>query len=277
MPCIEVKTKKYQSRNSPPYHANDCPGQTKTGNDGKPWKSVANKKMIYKWVAINSSSIKGTTIKKDKISRGKTYYIHDNGRYPFKVVCDYSNKKALVYKFTHYLNKEGEYDPISIYDKLLMTIKYDKIFTGNTKSHYDTGNSILLCTGVGKYIYIGSVIYSFETGKSIDDEIINYYSPIGANDIPYPYAVSKNKTYIMDECIILDNQKIEQEKEYAIKNCNIDLEDDLHIISIYNGCFRKDSKTLKRTKTKGMRGDGDKLKIRLLHNRLPYSITNLPV
>ena len=50
MSCVEVKTKKYQARNSPPYHANECKGETKRGNDGKQWKSMPNKKMIYKWI-----------------------------------------------------------------------------------------------------------------------------------------------------------------------------------------------------------------------------------
>ena len=82
MPCIEVKTKKYQSRSSPPYHANECPNETKLGNDGKYWKSVSNSKNIYKW--IPQSNNKKITKTSTDSKRGKIYYIHDNQGRPFK-------------------------------------------------------------------------------------------------------------------------------------------------------------------------------------------------
>lgn len=47
--CIAQTTKKYTTRPSPPFPASDCPGLSKTGNDGQVYTSVANVKGIYSW------------------------------------------------------------------------------------------------------------------------------------------------------------------------------------------------------------------------------------
>ena len=41
--------KKYLTRNSPPYPANEHCGEIKTGNDKKMYKSVADKNKVCKW------------------------------------------------------------------------------------------------------------------------------------------------------------------------------------------------------------------------------------
>ena len=52
-----------------------------------------------------------------------------------------------------------------------------------------------------EYIYIGMEIYSFKA-KS---EIIEYVSPVGNSDVPYPYAVDKDgRIYLMIENVILE-------------------------------------------------------------------------
>lgn len=269
MPCIEVKTKKYQSRSAPPYHAKDCKGEIKLGNNGKKWKSIPNKKLIYIWVPIsnNKSNKSSTNPKTRKMSNsisGKTYYIHDNGGQPFKVICNKDKKIIYIYKDTRDFSKFSEFgndipdEPV--YDKLLMEIKYEKIFTGDplpsifteSKSGYsfEPGNSILVCISVGKYIYIGSEIYSFQTGKGIDDEIIKYYSPIGNNDVPYPFAVSRNKTYLMIEDVILDNQELDNAGKDCEKKYNNEYFNDPYYI-YYEFCnttnnLKKTSKKIKK-------------------------------
>jgi glutaredoxin len=44
--------KKYQTRTSPPYSANEAAfrNSTQLGNDGRPYVSVPNKNSIYRWV-----------------------------------------------------------------------------------------------------------------------------------------------------------------------------------------------------------------------------------
>ena len=49
MSCVKQTTKKYTSRPSPPYPANECQGLTKTGNDGQLYQSVANIKGVFQW------------------------------------------------------------------------------------------------------------------------------------------------------------------------------------------------------------------------------------
>ena len=50
------------------------------------------------------------------------------------------------------------------------------------------GNSILIKTIDNKYVWIGRTIYSFDPLA----EITEFYSPIGNNGIPYPYAIDIN-------------------------------------------------------------------------------------
>lgn len=50
--------KKYTSRPSPPFSANDCKNKTKKGNNGKFFKSVADKNGVYKWIAVVKKSKK---------------------------------------------------------------------------------------------------------------------------------------------------------------------------------------------------------------------------
>jgi hypothetical protein len=50
--CVEQTNKKYTSRSSPPFPANQCQGQIKTGNDGESYESVPNSKNIHRWVRL---------------------------------------------------------------------------------------------------------------------------------------------------------------------------------------------------------------------------------
>ena len=224
--CIELKTKKYQSRNSPPYPANDCIGEVKKGNDGKNWKSVPNKNMIYKWIPAEKKDFRNMTKKQtdNQPLTGKIYYIHDNQRRPFKVIVDGRNKNIKVYKDIRN-RKIKDIPDEPIYDKLVLQTKYKTLFDGGPlpkgedKVAFEPGNSILICVSGNKYIYIGDKIYSFETDDGKDNEIIKYISPVGNNDVPYPYAISEKNTYLMIEDVILDNQylndaRISSDNEY---------------------------------------------------------------
>lgn len=194
MACIEIKSKKYQTRKSPPYHAKDCKGLTKKGNDGKTYISSVDKNGIYKWVLKEND--KRATLKKSGI---KTYKIIDNGSEPF--VVDVSPTHIEIYSQI-YINDNG----VDLYErnKKIADISYKKIFIGDNNLKLDQGvapkgmypgNSILIQTANGKYTYIGQEIYSFETKD--DEEIKAYYSPVGNSVVPYPYAVGENYTYFM--------------------------------------------------------------------------------
>ena len=155
--------------------------------------------------------------KKDK---SKTYYTHDNGGRPFKVVI--KDKKVYVYKYKNY----DETTDTDLYSE--KSIKYEKkdyfkckkIFIGKSPKNKSTilsggygpkftGNSILLQITKNKYIFIGYKIFSF-TSKS---EIKKFVSPVGNSDVPYPYAIDiDGRYYLMIEDVIID--KITNIKKY---------------------------------------------------------------
>lgn len=209
MVCIEIKTKKYQTRKGPPYHAKDCKGLTKKGNDGKEYISAIDKRGVYKWVPKDSGP---RTTKKKGV---KTYTMLDNGSDPF--VADVSSSRVEIYRQT--FKEEGDVESY-IRDKKIVDTPYKKIFIGDNdlklkdgeapKGMYP-GNSILIQTGNGKYIYSGHEVYSLETRDG--EEIKAYYSPVGNSAVPYPYAVGENFTYFMLDKEIVPNELLDLKKD----------------------------------------------------------------
>lgn len=105
-----------------------------------------------------------------------------------------------------------EVDEEVIYTEFLK-YSFDKIFIGISKlnkmtkysgghgSKFD-GNSILFSLKEEplKYMFIGKYIFTF-FAKS---EIVEYWSPVGNNDVPYPYAIDINGNfYLMIEQVYL--------------------------------------------------------------------------
>jgi len=162
--CKEVKTEKYQTRKSPPFHAKDCKDSVKEGKNGT-YISKPDSKGVYKWVKQTRKQGKA----KAK-AKGKRYEIHDNGGRPFFV--DVDGKTVTVFKN---MDTDIHHPP-----KELFTVKADEIFIGKKSPtgdydgldpRYGQGNSILLKMG-SKYRYIGHEIYDFEPVKG--DTILQY-------------------------------------------------------------------------------------------------------
>lgn len=145
------------------------------------------------------------------------YFTHDNGSRPFKVVI----KKGMVNVYKR--KREDEYET-----KPILTYETKRIFIG-ASPHIDmteysggygpkfNGNSLLLQVGMGtgmcEYVHIGSEIFSFSTKC----EIKKYVSPVGNNDVPYPYAIDLHGNYylLIEEVVILAGATTkEQMKEY---------------------------------------------------------------
>lgn len=53
--CRKETSFKYRSRRSPQYSANKCKSMKKLGNDGNLYKSVSNKKGVYRWIKVNKN------------------------------------------------------------------------------------------------------------------------------------------------------------------------------------------------------------------------------
>jgi hypothetical protein len=202
--CVKVRSKKYQTRKGPPYHAKDCKGKTKKGNDKKTYISTPGSKGIYKWIP----KLPTMTKKKKGV---KTYNILDNGSKAFSV--DVSPSHVDIYRLNYANNKY-------VRDKKVIHSPYKKIFIGDNelrikggpapKGEYP-GNSILMELQPGKYIYVGSEIYTFNT---IDGETIeNYYSLVGNSQVPYPYAVGEHYTYFMLDKMVVPNELLDLNKD----------------------------------------------------------------
>lgn len=146
----------------------------------------------------------------------KTYYIHDNGSRPFKV--DIKNKKVII-SATHD-NDEQKYVKFVTYKpKQIFIGKSEKNgmteFSGGFGEEFD-GNSILLNIKGKKYIFIGRSIFMF----SAKNKIIEYTSPIGNSDVPYPYAIDKEGyIYLLIEEVIM---KTNDELKKYLNNKEID-------------------------------------------------------
>jgi hypothetical protein len=135
------------------------------------------------------------------------YYIHDNGGRPFKVEID--NNKNSVTVFNNIEDSKN-------YKKNIYSSKYTNIWIGKSPKIEMTeysggygkkfvGNTILIETGDLEYVFIGEEILSF---KSISP-IKKYISPVGNNDVPYPYAID-NEGYIyllIENVIVHPNEK----------------------------------------------------------------------
>jgi len=122
------------------------------------------------------------------------YYTHSNGSRPYKVEI-INNSLVRVYKS----------------DICILNLNPQQIFIGKSEKNIMTeysggygnefvGNTILVKMNDTTYIYIGCKIMSF----TVNNPIVSYHSPVGNNDVPYPYAIdSENNYYLMTEDVVL--------------------------------------------------------------------------
>jgi hypothetical protein len=126
------------------------------------------------------------------------YLTHDNYYRPFRVYIDELNDEVSVYK----RDRDDFSTDLKNYTKLIRTFKPNKIFIGesplNSMTEYSgghgpafDGNSILLKIDDKEYVFIGHQIFSFKT----KNEIVSFVSPVGNNDVPYPYAIDDKENY----------------------------------------------------------------------------------
>jgi hypothetical protein len=152
-----------------------------------------------------------------RVTSNKKYYVHDNGGRPFMVIVQ--PKEIRVYAGIYDFETESE-----IYKALVLTVSsYAGYWVGTHKTHYlgakwTRGNSILIRVENSKYISIGSNIYQFET----KDEIYDYHSEVGNNDVPYPIALGTDNIYFMVEESYVPRSEIQMEISFDnLENGNL--------------------------------------------------------
>lgn len=135
------------------------------------------------------------------------YLTHDNGGRPFKVAI-FDNKNIKIFKNTTGNKKKLSNKDVLLFDLnpvhfFVGTSPYMKMteFSGGIGPEFD-GNSILIQLDNNNYQYVGDCIYSFTSLK----KIVSYFSPVGNNDIPYPYAIDEDgNNYLFLENVVILN------------------------------------------------------------------------
>ena len=132
------------------------------------------------------------------------YFIHENGGRPYKV--NIQDLEIKVYKMD---NNNYELYPNLVFHKMCESIWVGKSplipmteFSGGHGQEFD-GNTILVKPNDSdSYVFIGSLIQSFIPLYPI----VNFVSPVGNNDVPYPFAIdSQGNHYLLIEDVIVKN------------------------------------------------------------------------
>ncbi|CAJ1351835.1 unnamed protein product [Effrenium voratum] len=95
-----------------------------------------------------------------------------------------------------------EEPPIKYEDKTVLEEAVERIFVGTSPEHGKgfNGNSLLLKKSKNQYIFVGDSIFSFES----EAEICKFSSPVGNNDVPYPWAADVDgRCYLVIENTVL--------------------------------------------------------------------------
>lgn len=147
-----------------------------------------------------------------------TYEIHDNGSRPF--VVEITGQQVTVYKnMNEWVLHDKKFVELQHPRKHLFDFTANEVFVGKKSptGGYDglkpkeaEGNSILLHVGE-KYVFIGHEIYEFS--PKAGDTIQKFYSDIGNNDVPYPYAVGNTHVYIMLDKVAVEKSFFHMKKD----------------------------------------------------------------
>ena len=121
----------------------------------------------------------------------ETYVLTHNrfNTYLVSIVSDL--KKSQIYKIPYRNSFHQEIEIVTKLDYLHLFKPLGHI----EKSHVirETNKNFLFKIEGKKYIYVGERIFSFKT----DDEITEYFSEDGHNDVKYPFALSNENIYYM--------------------------------------------------------------------------------
>ena len=192
--CVKLETKKYKTRDSPPYSAMDCKGAKLLGNDGQQYVSKADKNGIYKWVKIAGKS--------ESTSKIYSYY---NGlghkQHIYKV---YPTENKVIQEILKDVQDENDLITGQItkkdYEKIINNIKiqktkvynYDKIYYSKDLGQKWASFAIVIGKG-NKYINL------MTTQKyNIKEPIETILFEVDGNWIPYLAIITKTHIYLSD-------------------------------------------------------------------------------
>ena len=152
-------------------------------------------------------------VAKTRKSKAKRYEIHDNGGRPF--IVEISGKKLSIFKREFDMKTMAVKEPEHVRDYTFM-----RIWIGDDTLHFGRkmgwksawkGNSILAELVGGKMLFIGKEIYEFSMMPG--DAPVQYSSYVGNSDVPYPWLIGKNNTYLMIENKVIPNEFLDLKKD----------------------------------------------------------------
>lgn len=139
----------------------------------------------------------------DDVKDWKSYFTHYNYCRPYCVYINLHDSEVVIFKIDDSkATEENQDDYASTYTHFVSSFTPQKIFIGESPLNEMTefsaghgpdfdGNSILLKMDTNEYIFICDMIFSFKSKH----EIITFVSPVGNNDVPYPYAIDTENNY----------------------------------------------------------------------------------
>jgi hypothetical protein len=129
------------------------------------------------------------------------YNTHNNYGRPFKVIINSNN---LISVFNNNFDNTADHIFTKTVNKVFIgkspVTKMTK-FSGGAGKDFE-GNSFLFELNNNTYQHVGRNIFTFDSYN----KIVKYVSPIGNNDVPYPYAIdSDGNIYLLIEDVVLIN------------------------------------------------------------------------
>jgi len=207
--CVKLETKKYKTRDSPPYSAMDCKGAKLLGNDGQQYVSKADKNGIYKWVKIAGKSEPTSKIYSYYDGLGHKQYIYKvyptENKVIQEILKDVQDENDLI---TGQITKKD-------YEKIINNIKikktkvynYDKIYFSKDLGSYRHTNAIVIGKG-NKYI---NLMLNQKIPYHIEEPIEKVLFDVDGNWVPYSAIITKTGVYLITK----KNKKIPENREFT--------------------------------------------------------------
>ena len=157
------------------------------------------------------------------LNNPETYVLTHNRFNTYMVLIFTVLKKAQIYKMPYRNSSHREIE---------MAMSFDYLHVFGPDENNKDGNFLFEIEDK-KYTHVGEKLFSFET----NDEIVDYFSEHGFNDVKYPFARGKENVYFMlhQKYIPIqeyENSTMENEYQYLykkdveLKGDNITVEND---------------------------------------------------
>ena len=197
--CVKLDTKKYKTRDSPPYSAMDCKDAKLIGNDGKQYISKADKNGIYKWVKIAGKS---KSKSESKFNIYSYYNALGHEQYIYKVYPAENNVIVEILKDVQHENERFIAGQITKkdYEKIINNIKilktkvynYDKIYYSKDLGSHMHTYAIIIGKGNKYTNLMGGPFFI------IKEPIKTVLFDVDGNWVPYTAIITKNHIYLSD-------------------------------------------------------------------------------